>query len=239
MHFALREMTRHRVPIMIWLVVSVMAGLAGPFGTLDAMEPGWRVLYWAGTTGFAILASFGARRLARDGGRLRVFAVWNLFVLVLATGLHLINAMLFDDWGGWQDWLYLITTVGVTTAAVHLLIWGVLPRGQEKPAQGEADAFQRRLPIDVRAPLVRIEAQDHYLNVVTQKGSTLILMRLGDAMAELSGLGLQVHRSHWIAVDSVTAHRREKARDVLVMADGEQVPVSRSFRKAAQDAALF
>lgn len=86
---------------------------------------------------------------------------------------------------------------------------------------------------------MRIEAQDHYLNVVTARGSTLILMRLGDAMAELVGQGLQVHRSHWIATAAVAKHRRIGARDVLIMADGVEVPVSRSFRAAAQEADLL
>lgn len=86
---------------------------------------------------------------------------------------------------------------------------------------------------------MRIEAQDHYLNVVTQKGSALILMRMGDAMAELKGRGLQVHRSHWVSEGHVTAHRRDKGRDVLVMTDDAEVPVSRSFRAKARERALF
>ena len=45
MQLALREMTRHRVPILIWLVVTVVAAVAGPFGTLDAMGIGGRALY--------------------------------------------------------------------------------------------------------------------------------------------------------------------------------------------------
>jgi DNA-binding LytR/AlgR family response regulator len=64
-------------------------------------------------------------------------------------------------------------------------------------------------------------------------------MRLGDAMQELAGQGLQVHRSHWVAPEAVRRHRRDKGRDLLVMTDGAEVPVSRSFRAAAQDAGLI
>lgn len=237
--FTLREWSHLRVPVLIWLVVSVLASVAGPFGTLEAMGPVVRTLYWTGTAGIAIGLSLVAERLTKDAGRGRLFGVWALFVLVLATGSHLVNSVMFEHWGGWRDWAYLAATVGITTTAVHLLIWGLRTRIPAPTAKAQDDTFQRRLPIAVRGPLIRIEAQDHYLNVVTQNGQDLILMRLGDAMAELEGKGLQVHRSHWISVQGVSAHRRDKGRDVLVMSDGAQVPVSRSFRTRAQEAGLF
>jgi DNA-binding LytR/AlgR family response regulator len=100
--------------------------------------------------------------------------------------------------------------------------------------------FLRRLPLELRGPLVRIEAQDHYLKIVTERGSTLILMRLGEAVEALDGVrGLQTHRSHWVSLDAVTAHRRMQGRDVLVMSDGAEVPVARGKRDAARQAGLF
>ena len=39
---------------------------------------------------------------------------------------------------------------------------------------------------------------DHYVEVFTTAGHTVLLMRLGDAVAELEGLGLRVHRSYWV-----------------------------------------
>lgn len=50
---------------------------------------------------------------------------------------------------------------------------------------------------------------------------------------------MQVHRSHWIAQKAVTKPRREKGRDMLVMSDGAAVPVSRSYRAAAQQAGFL
>ena len=239
MQFALREMTRHRVPLLIWLVVTVVAAVAGPFGTLYAMGLGGRALYWGGVAGGSILLDFGARRLACDMGRWGKIAVDVGFVLVVSSLAHLVNSLVFEGWSGWADWSYLAGTVGLVTLAVHLVIWAVLSAVENDDAKPVGDAFLRRLPIEFRGPLVRIEAQDHYLNVVTARGSTLILMRLGDAMGELGGLGLQVHRSHWIATGAVAKHRREGGRDLLVMADGADVPVSRSFRGAAQEAGFF
>jgi len=237
MRFTLREMTRLRVPLLIWLMVSVVATVAGPFGTLDAMGVTGRALYWSLIAGGSIVLNAAAQHLTRDVRRTGRIAVGAGFVLVVSSAAHLANTLLFSAWGGFWDWAYLTGTVAMVTAAVHLVFWAIAP--QDGPAGDDSDVFLRRLPLELRAPLVRIEAQDHYLKVVTQRGTTLILMRLSDAMAELSGQGLQVHRSHWVAVPAVTRHRREGARDLLVMADGAQVPVSRSFRAGAQELGLF
>lgn len=237
MHFTLREIMRFRAPVMIWFAVTAVAAVAGPFGTLEVMGAGARTVYWGGFAAVSIGLNFGAIHLARDRGLAGALVVWAGFVLLVSGAVHLVNSVLFSGWGGVADWAYLTGIVALVTVAVHLVIWAVIPRAAvEVPKR---DAFLRRLPIEVRAPLVRIEAQDHYLNVVTVRGKTMILMRLGDAIAELSGQGLQVHRSHWVAQQAITQHRREGARDVLVMSDGADVPVSRSFRSAAQEAGLF
>lgn len=238
MQFTLREISMLRVPALIWLALTLVAAVAGPFGTMEAMGLGGRALYWGGVVGCSIGLNIGANKLADRHGRAGAVAVWVGFVLLLSTGFHLVNSVVFAIWGGLADWAYLTGIVGLVTAVVHLVIWGVFTQSDAGlPAPDET--FQRRLPYALRAPLVRIEAQDHYLNVVSKKGSTLILMRLGDAIAELSGQGLQVHRSHWIALDGVTKPLRTKGRDVLVMSDGAEVPVSRSFRAAAQEAGLL
>jgi hypothetical protein len=240
MQLTLREMKRYRVPFLIWLTVSVVAGVAGPFGTLDAMGNGPRIAYWACVVGGSIVLSILADTIAKRFGRIGNAAVWACFVVVVSAMLHGINSLAFSAWGGVTDWIYITATVALVTAAVKLIAWGIsTSNGTPEPEVLRADPFMARLPIEIRGSLVRIEAQDHYLNVVTARGSTLILMRLGDAMGELEGRGLQVHRSHWVAVNGVTQRRRDKGRDLLVMSDGAEVPISRSFRAAAQEAGLF
>jgi hypothetical protein len=154
MQFALREMTRHRVPLLIWLVVTVVAAVAGPFGTLDAMGLGGRALYWGGVAGGSFLLNFGARRLARDMGQWGKVAVDVGFVLVMSSLAHLVNSLVFEGWSGWADWSYLAGTVGLVTLAMHLVIWAVLPAVENDDAKPVGDAFLRQLPIEFRGPLV-------------------------------------------------------------------------------------
>lgn len=100
------------------------------------------------------------------------------------------------------------------------------------PSPADRPALLDRLPVDKRGPLIRLEVQDHYVLVVTTRGTDLLLMRLGDAIAETGGnTGQQIHRSHWVAdagVRSVTREGGKNPRLTVQTTDGQVLPVSRS-----------
>ncbi len=100
------------------------------------------------------------------------------------------------------------------------------------------DRFRGRLPHGLRAArLIALEAEDHYLRVHTDSGSGLILLRLADAVAELSSVeGAQTHRSWWVARSAVVAAKRMDGRATLTLEGGQDAPVSRSFYKAINEA---
>lgn len=92
------------------------------------------------------------------------------------------------------------------------------------------------LPVAPGDRLLALSAEDHYLRVYTERGSTLILRRLADAIADLpADAGLQVHRSHWVARTAVQRVDRNGARLVLVLTNGLRIPVSRTYRLAVQE----
>ncbi|MEA1651461.1 LytTR family DNA-binding domain-containing protein [Nitrospirillum sp. BR 11164] len=79
------------------------------------------------------------------------------------------------------------------------------------------------------ARLLALEAEDHYLRIHTDDGSDLVLMRLRDAIAELGeGLGMQVHRSFWVARAAVAEATVRGQAAQLRLSDGMVVPVSRT-----------
>ena len=85
--------------------------------------------------------------------------------------------------------------------------------------------------------LLALQMEDHYLRIHTALGSDLILLRLRDALAELGPeRGLQVHRSWWVANGAVASVERSAGRAVLVLHNGLQVPVSKSFRDKVKEA---
>jgi hypothetical protein len=93
-------------------------------------------------------------------------------------------------------------------------------------------ALMERVRPERRGTLLALKAEGHYLQVHTDAGSDLILYRLSDALLEVGADdGAQVHRSWWVAAGALSQTRH---RDRLVLVNGVEVPVSRSFRVAAR-----
>jgi hypothetical protein len=109
-----------------------------------------------------------------------------------------------------------------------------------KPSPGPAPPptdFFRRIPPALGRDLLALQMEDHYLRIHTALGSDLILLRLRDAMTELGPeRGLQVHRSWWVANGAVASVARSAGRAALVLHNGLQVPVSKSFRDKVKEA---
>ena len=112
----------------------------------------------------------------------------------------------------------------------------ITPASVNRPDRPDRPALLDRLPVPKRGSLIRLEVQDHYVLAITDKGSELLLMRLGDAIVE-AGTGQQIHRSHWVAdrgVDSITRQTGTNPRLMLHTSDGQTLPVSRSHVAAVR-----
>jgi hypothetical protein len=98
-------------------------------------------------------------------------------------------------------------------------------------------ALLSRLPADLGPDIVALEAEDHYVRVHTPKGSTLVLMRLSDAVDLMdAALGMRVHRSWWVALRAIDGVERNGQRLVLRLSNGAQVPVGRMHAAAVRSA---
>ena len=94
--------------------------------------------------------------------------------------------------------------------------------------------FLDRLPAKLGQDVVYLSVSGHYVNAVTSQGSGVILMRFADAVAELGDMGMQVHRSYWVAHDHITAVYRRDERTFVRVTGGHEVPVSRSHLSAVR-----
>lgn len=131
---------------------------------------------------------------------------------------------------------------------ISLAITGVLylfDRADEAapaPTDGSdpISTFMERLPVKYRtADLFAISSEDHYLRVHTSLGEELILMRLADAIRELSeAKGLQTHRSWWVATNGVTEAKKDNGKLTLILKSGAEVPVSRTYSNVVKEAGL-
>lgn len=95
-----------------------------------------------------------------------------------------------------------------------------------------------RMPPALRgARLIALEAEDHYLRFHTDRGSDLVLMRMGDACALLPDtIGARVHRSWWVARTAVTGRAMQGGKMELALLSGLVAPVSRAMQPVIREA---
>ncbi|WP_421915223.1 LytTR family DNA-binding domain-containing protein [Mesorhizobium sp.] len=105
--------------------------------------------------------------------------------------------------------------------------------------QSTRPSLNDRLPHAIRGKITYLSMQDHYVEVHTDKGTALVLMRLADAIREAGDTpGLRIHRSHWVALDAVTGSRRKEGKLFLKLGESVMLPVSRSYADAVRKAGL-
>lgn len=237
-------------PYVAWAAISVMLALAGPFGTYAAMPPGDRVLYFAAVVGICLAWGVAARTAVqslfpRVGFWGSSCLVVGLASVALARPLHgLAEAMARAGAVVPPKQAEIVGLIVIFGLAVALTRWAMTAElqsvavAEEGPPAGPR--LMERLDPDKRGALIRISGRDHYVDVVTDKGLSTLLLRLSDALAEVVGAdGLQVHRSHWVAVSAVVGAEKSRHRHELVLSDGSRVPVSRNFTAALQSRGLL
>jgi hypothetical protein len=237
---------RHLRGLAIAGLAGVFMAAAGAFQTGEAPVVA-RFAYWIGVMLVGALGGVVVSALVERGGWFddRPALQGSLIVVMLTAPLTLF-IWLITAWafrGGRLDPVDIPMFAGpvfIVTCAMTALNYFTQRAPTEThagPAGSAPPRFLERLPARLRgAEIFAVEAEDHYLRLHTSKGQDLILMRLGDAVAELEGLeGAQVHRSWWVARAAVEGARRGDGRATLTLKDGARVPVSRAYAKALRD----
>ncbi len=97
------------------------------------------------------------------------------------------------------------------------------------PRDPDKCPLQQKLPKEKRGVLYAMVAQDHYVEMITDKGSELVLMRLSDAAGQANPkYGIRIHRSAWISVFGVAELAKRGRQSVVKLRNGRELPVSRS-----------
>lgn len=238
-----RDHMAHPVRASALCGIAVILTLVAPFDTDVVMRPLPRLVYWLAvawlTYGAGYVANGVAVRAAPDRLTLRILIAGPLTGLGVLVIVFMLNGLAFGSSALGQDPLGLIVTVfGVAIIIAAILQIAHAP-GPQHP-DPHPPALLERVPMEKRGPLVSISVEDHYVRVRTTKGEEMILMRLADAIREVGGTrGLQVHRSHWVALDQITAVTRKGDGALLRMCHGPDIPVSRANLPKLREAGLL
>jgi DNA-binding LytR/AlgR family response regulator len=242
----------------LWMTfgaVVLLFAVMGPYGSSERLAFLPRLAYWlllhAGAWLFALtfaVVADVALRSRLDYMFLRMLAG----SLLAAFPIGLVNGALEWSWFGtpltWADYIQQLPTIlplsAIFCAISYLAMSGDSMSSPSPDPEPVADAGQApvserpsiplldRLNPENRGPLMHISVEDHYSRVSTARGSELILLRFADAIRETGTTkGLQVHRSHWVALDFVSGFRAANGKLTLALKDGTEVPVSRTYNE--------
>lgn len=254
LQLALREMhavTVSRYSRISLLLATILLTVSGPFGTFESFNIGQRLAYWGVMVVVAYLTGQGAATFFIELLRDRIASRWPRTILAaLLAGIPVtvvviaVNAVAYqrlDPAEALQIWLYVTLIVLVVTlalAAITDLLAGTAPLSAAAPTAVPPPILER-VPLPQRGALLALIVEDHYVDIVTERGKTLVLMRLADAMRETgSTAGLQIHRSHWVATGAVVKTHRSGGKLVLELSNGLRLPVSRGYLPAVKQAGL-
>ena len=97
--------------------------------------------------------------------------------------------------------------------------------------QRRLEHLYQRLPEVLGRDIVAISSDLHYLNVHTTLGKILVLGSLKYYAEALADIGMQVHRSNWVAKAHIVKVYVAGAEAYCLMSNGMKVPISRNKRK--------
>jgi hypothetical protein len=258
MQFAQRKRHFRRIwrPFLVATVVGLLLGLAGPFGTYPAFPTATRYAFWLGTTAAGVMAAAAAdAALPGSGSRAGQFRIAAVALVSALPMTFLVAWIMSLVQPGRFFTPQQLPVLFVCVAAVQLLV--VFATTSIAPAADRAEASDRapalpepgavaipaafpaallsRLPPEIGSDIIALETEDHYLRVHSAGGSTLILMRMADAVSLLDPqLGTQVHRRWWVAQAAVAGVRTEGQKLFLRLTDERLVPVGRTFSAAVK-----
>ncbi len=248
------------VTVLIWVLVSLLVSVAGPFGTYDVAMLPLRILYWGIVIGCMLFLSirirtFLATRLADRQVWLLDLAAATMLALICAPPLHAFTRLMFPEA---QERLPssfdLVLYVAFVTAGAYLFRNLLInahrdagarapvaaPETTPTPQKRAVPLLQRRLPESETGEITHLTVEDHFVIIATTNGTHRVRMRFGDAVREMEGVeGYSTHRSHWVAKWAIKTCENQAGRKSVIMKCGRRVPISRKYSPGLESAGLM
>lgn len=247
MHFTIRELTvgwrRHALAA---ITLGLFLTFLGPFRSQEAMTTGPRMVFWIGlvTTGY-LLAAAGFQ-LAGDRPREMLPRAIAVAIVSALPQTFIVSWALLQIRPGRIIAVANLPMLFVSVLAIQAIIVAIQLWLSSKRAGGRtAEATEQpspmaqgRLARSLSGDLVALEAEDHYVRLHHSSGSTLILHRFSDALAEVDpNSGIQVHRGWWVARKSVAGTFMRGGKRWLKLTNDLEIPVSRTHLRRVNEQA--
>jgi hypothetical protein len=234
----------HPVTILLGATLAgVFLALLGPFGSYLNEGFATRALYWivASWVGFALFGLLlrAGLHLMRGLGASPWPAIAATILVGSAPQAAATRAAALALWPelaqiGPTPIQWYLQVVALATPLTLVYAWATgrfardRPPPLRPPAPGEP-ALLAKLPAQLGRTIICLCMEDHYVRVHTPAGSALLLMPLGQAIAEAAPLaGVKTHRSWWVARNAVIRTEGGPRAMRLHLSNGLVAPVSRA-----------
>ena len=247
----LKPLTK-RFNLLVLALVSFLGATMGPFGTYEAHSILHRIFYWSTVSTGSIVMGSACRRMSRclvptASPILQDLAMVALTVLFFTPPLWFLTQHLaFGDQSHEPTILimsYYVAAITISICALRRILPGFEPIGYfgaKSARQPDGPRLARRLSPDFQGPILRISVRDHFVDVISATGAETIRMRFADAIDEMDTVaGYATHRSHWVAQEAIVASGRDGSKTILTLVNGDQVPVSRKYKSALEQAGVL
>jgi DNA-binding LytR/AlgR family response regulator len=230
---------------IITLIIALIVGTIGPFGTFVEMTVLDRYLYWLAIVFLNWAQILGVILLLERAEWTDKWPRWA--IIATSCAIASLPATFEVFWlesifrptaslqilAIWQLFFYvLFLSLVIGVPAFSFSHYGKKEQnvGEEIVNMKAPSPFLQRIPDALGQDLYCLKAEDHYLRVYTSRGDDLILHRLSDAAAELDDqVGAQVHRSYWVAKKAIDHVSGSGQNTVLHLKNELEVPVSRTY----------
>ena len=230
---------------VFWIIIFIgiiACFWSGPFGTLESLPAGIRLIYWGVIilTTCIIAAWMQTLMFAQNWLTLSKISCVSLVFGLLASGIVIsISLSVLLPIQEYPGHFELFLSSFPANTLIFLCVSFILRSlsNTEKEVVHERPALFKRLKTYPHAQkIISLSAQDHYVEVTSNLGSEMCLMRLSDAIEEMEPeKGFQIHRSHWVAKSAVVKLEAQGAAGQVELTDGRRLSVSQSqFTKFKQ-----
>lgn len=238
--------------LLISSILGLILGFLGPFGSYN-MPLLQRLIYWIVIFNLGYFIYYISHQIT---GRLFDYGNKDSYPIVKFILPTLLASVPLSFLVGFSTLILFDTKSSLFSIALmvfpQVLILGLvidsllrlIHRDQSQVKSSKIDKpgklFIDRLPTELGEELICAVMEDHYMNVYTDKGSHMLLIRMKDALIELKDYkGTQVHRSSWVVINKVKEVKKVARKTLLVMTNNIEISVSRKYLSAIKDAGLL
>lgn len=241
--------------VSLWASLILVTWAAGPFGTYIAMAPLMRLGFWTAVVTISILGDYLIRAITmlfvRPQNKLKfeMIAV-ALAILTFGPFVWCVGAFIADLNENPAPSLFVAVYYVVLVSVVLVLLRRLTPEFRRQsqlddrhPGKIELPEprLMQRLPEELRGQILRLSADGHFVEVVTEHGSHRLRMRFIDAIGETEPQeGYCAHRSHWVTRVAIEEVLRPSPHKILIrLTNGDEIPVGRKYKPDLEEAGIL